>query len=54
MTLKGELPSAATSTRMKNQNQRQPAQTMRPPIHQSVGTMPCDGPANTMIAVVTR
>src|SRR3990170_3684337 len=35
----GELPSAATSTRMKNQNQYPPRQTIRPPIHQASGRM---------------
>ncbi len=38
MTRNGEPPSAATSTRMKNQNQYPPRQTIRPPIHQSCGS----------------
>src|SRR5581483_8824350 len=36
-TRNGEWPSAATSTRMKNQNQYPPASTIRPPSHQSCG-----------------
>ena len=39
MTRNGELPSAATSARMKNQNQYPPRQTIRPPIHHSCGRM---------------
>jgi hypothetical protein len=39
MIRSGELPSAATSARIKNQNQYPPTQTIRPPIHQSAGRM---------------
>src|SRR5205814_8160021 len=39
MTRNGELPSAATSARMKNQNQYPPRQIIRPPSHQSCGQM---------------
>src|SRR3990170_1363617 len=35
----GELPSAATSTRMKNQNQYPPRHAISPPSHQSCGRM---------------
>src|SRR6266849_5483951 len=41
----GELPSATTSARMKNQNQYPPRQIIRPPIHQSSGNMPGVGAA---------
>src|SRR5918999_2050806 len=39
MTRSGELPSAVTTARMKNQNQYPPTQVIRPPIHQSRGRM---------------
>src|SRR5215510_11527300 len=56
---KGELPSAATSTRMKNQNQYPPMQTSSAPMYQSAVTMPgvavADvGYTKTMITVVIR
>src|ERR1043165_3165559 len=37
MTRHGELPSAATSTRIKNQNQYPPARTISPPTHHRCG-----------------
>src|SRR3989304_880666 len=39
MMRNGELPSAATSPRMKNQNQYPPRQAIKPPSHQSCGRM---------------
>ena len=39
MTRNGELPSAETSARMKNQNQYPPTQTIRAPMCHSAGTM---------------
>src|SRR5712692_5305646 len=46
MRRNGELPSAATSARMKNQNQYPPMQIIRPPIHQSAGRMSGVGAAS--------
>src|SRR3970040_885683 len=41
----GEQPSAATSTRMKNQNQYASRQAIKPPSHQSCGRMAGGGGA---------
>src|SRR5687768_12582233 len=45
MMRKGEPPSAATSARMKNQNQYPPMHIIRPPVHQASGRMPGVGVA---------
>src|SRR5512147_2303179 len=39
MMRSGELPSATTSTRMKNQNQYPPRQAIKPPTHQRSGSI---------------
>src|SRR5688572_10803725 len=52
-TRNGEWPSAATSTRMKNQNQYPPTRIISPPIHQRCGHMESIDGLNTITTVET-